>query len=287
MRAAVTAWNDEIRGKRITTHDGAVGTIPASCKLVLCNGPVGNDIAPEVLRLGVQHDSPIGYHPYTRYANGQRFADDWRDDSGRWHFMEQSAGIKPEWVFTECGPYAGVNEGWRHPTVLDARSEALVAAMRAWARDVLGTPAYHEGRLLGWTGAWFTVGGGGHWPWYELQADQLKSLAGMFAEEWKPQAVGAGAVTAPRLPGHTEPSIDPAGLRWWESWPEGILNPTRRLATPPVLIQMCRADGTAIDGLKRRNGMDVWERRGALLRVLDSPINGQLWWVRANDVQPE
>jgi hypothetical protein len=32
MRAAVAVWNDEIRGKRITTQDGAVGTIPASCK---------------------------------------------------------------------------------------------------------------------------------------------------------------------------------------------------------------------------------------------------------------
>lgn len=197
MRAAVAVWNGEIRGKRITTHDGAVGTIPDDCKLVLCNGPVGNDIAPEVLQLGVSTDSPIGYHPYTRYSFGVRFANDWRDDSGRWHFMEQAAGVKPEWVFTENTPYAGVNEGWRHPTVLDAKPLELVAAMRRWARDVVGTPAYNEGRLLGWTGAWFTVGGGGRWPFYELQADQLKALAVMFAEEWKPIDPGEPMTNVP------------------------------------------------------------------------------------------
>jgi hypothetical protein len=73
---------------------------------------------------------------------------------------------------------------------------------------------------------------------------------------------------------------------WWSTWPSGVITPSRKLKIPPAPIQVYRADGTPLPGITRQNAMDVFERQGGLLRVVDKPISGVLWWVQAKDVQP-
>jgi GH25 family lysozyme M1 (1,4-beta-N-acetylmuramidase) len=89
------------------------------------------------------------------------------------------------------------------------------------------------------------------------------------------------------IPGIVGARTAPAA-RWWEAWPEGIINPPRRLASPPAPIQIFRKGGQPLSPpVFRQNAMDVFERNGDLLRVLQEAINGKLWWVQAADVQPE
>lgn len=178
-RAAVAVWNDEYRGK----------VVPAACRLVLCNGPVGNSIAREFFQLAVASDNVLGYHPYSRWVNKVRDDLDWIFHSGRWNQDEQSyalllgKSVKPVWAFTECAPYGNHDNGWRDPGCLGSDVNLLVAAFRAWWRDLATTDAYAEGRILG-PGAWFTSGQV-HWESYQLQTDQLIPLARAAAEEWK------------------------------------------------------------------------------------------------------
>lgn len=313
MRAACAVWNGEFRGRTVISPDGGWGAIRPDCRLVLANGFVTHTIPRSVYQLAVAEDAVIGYHAYTRWDSGQRAADDWPNHSGLWARLEAEYGVKPRYAFTECGPYAGTAEGWRHPVVLgagdlDTLTARLAAAMVAWWTDVAATPAYREGRIDG--GAWFTSGSGGSWPWYELETPQLVAIArglsgvrppapvneepdmtdeqrailSLAAESLRQTAESLQqAVAALR---HTTESLEGLAAAWWLSWPSGLLEPARRLAVPLTPIQMYRADGTAIVGVLRRNGMDAFERQGNLLRVTSSPISGAYWWVRGQDTQP-
>jgi|GEM_PF-2414740 len=76
--------------------------------------------------------------------------------------------------------------------------------------------------------------------------------------------------------------------RWWNAWPQGLIAPSHRLASPPAPIQIFKSNGQPLaPAVFRQNTMDVFERDGDLLRVTQTAINGKLWWVRAADVQPE
>ncbi len=75
--------------------------------------------------------------------------------------------------------------------------------------------------------------------------------------------------------------------RWWDAWPSGVFASPSRLASPPAAIQIVDASGQPlVPPTSRQNAMDVFERQGDLLRVLDQPLHGQIWWVRASDVEP-
>lgn len=79
------------------------------------------------------------------------------------------------------------------------------------------------------------------------------------------------------------PDGEPA--HWWDTWPAGIISPSRRLPEPTQLIYMRDAAGVPLTGVtKRKNLMDARERQGDLFRVLDTPIGGQMWWVKASDL---
>lgn len=173
-RGAAHIWNSEFRGK----------LVPANCRVALLAGPVSNEIAPEIFSLALSEDCPIDYHAYTRYDHGVRYINDFQDDSGRWHFMEQRLGLKPDWLFGESGPYINAEEGWRHPNVLDGNVPALVQAMTRWWNDLATTPAYREGRLIG-AGCWFTSGHVG-WNFYQLDTGELEALAEALRPIWKP-----------------------------------------------------------------------------------------------------
>ncbi len=182
-RAAVEVWNSEFRGRTVTNpNDGGQGAIPAGCRLVICNSPVGNDVPREFYELAIASDSVLGVHPYTRYWHGVRDAGDWRYHSGRWAYNEAEYGIKPVYAFTECGPYAGSAEGWRHPDVLNGDVAALAEAMRVWAHDVTLTAAYRERRVLG-PGAWFTSGHIG-WEFYQMDTPELIAVADAIRPAW-------------------------------------------------------------------------------------------------------
>lgn len=173
-RGAAYIWNMEFRGK----------LVPSNCRVALLSGPVSNDIPNEIFSLAMAEDCPIDYHAYTRYDHGIRFSEDWKDDSGRWQFMEQRAGMKPDWLFGESGPYLNAFAGWRHPTVLGGDVSALSTAMRRWWTDLTTSTAYPEGRLIG-AGCWFTSGHVG-WEFYQLETEQLKLLANTLRPIWKP-----------------------------------------------------------------------------------------------------
>lgn len=189
-KAHANVWNEEYRGRVVHSDDGGEGLIPASCKLVIGNSPVGNDIPKQFAELAISTDNVLGYHPYQRASVTQwpgivRDPGCWQYHSGRWHFQEQAWGLKPLWCFTETMPYMGSAEGWRHASVLAGNQALLVDIFRRWLLDVAQTPAYLEGRILG-PGAWFTVGGGGSWFDYLLEAPQLIALADAARELWHP-----------------------------------------------------------------------------------------------------
>lgn len=173
-QAAVAVWNSEYRGKRVPDH----------CRLVIGNSPVGNSIPREFMQLAVDSDSVLGYHPYTKWHFKTRDPQDWRFHSGRWLFNEQEYGLKPLWAFTECGPYLGADEGWRHKDCLDNDLPLLVVAMKLWVTDLRGTAAYREGRILG-TSAWFTSIVGEQWKFYQYDRAALVAVAQMMKHEWR------------------------------------------------------------------------------------------------------
>jgi len=183
-RAAADVWNSEFRGQLVHSNDGGEGLIPASCRLTLLSGPVSNDIPREILELSILEDAPIDYHAYSRWTRGVRYVNDWQDDSGRWAITEETYGLKPDWVFGECGPYGGVTEGWRHPTVLGGDLALLRQAMRAWYTDVIATPAFKDGRICG-QGAWFTSGIDPTWSYYQLFTPDLIAVSDAIRDLWK------------------------------------------------------------------------------------------------------
>ena len=182
--AMVSVWNEQFRGRTVQSVDGGEGFIPAHCKMTLLSGPVGNDIPMEIFRLALAEDSPIDYHAYEHVVNGVRGPGDWEFHSGRWAMLEEKYGYKPEWVFGECGPYADTDRGWRHPDVLGGDIHKLIQAMRAWYTDVVATPAFKEGRILG-QGAWFTSGVDPRWQHYQYDTHDLAALADGILDIWK------------------------------------------------------------------------------------------------------
>ena len=186
VRAAVAIWNNEFRGRTVTSPDGGQGLIPADCRLVIANGFVANDIPREYFELALSDDCVLAYHAYSKYENGARWPDDWPNHSGRWERMEQQFGLKPIWAFTETGPYFDSGAGWRDPKCLGNDENKLVAAMRQFYTDLAGTAAYREGRLLG--AAWFTCVAFG-WRGYYLETPQLTRIADEAREIWHPGVI--------------------------------------------------------------------------------------------------
>ena len=181
--AMVSIWNDKFRGRTVHSVDGGEGFIPAHCKMTLLSGPVGNDIPREIFELSILEDAPVDYHAYTHWVNSVRDIGDWRWHSGRWAFPEEEYGLKPQWIFGECGPYAGTNEGWRHPDVLGGDVNNLIVAMRDWYMDVVATSAFREGRIVG-QGAWFTSGSASSWPHYQFFTSDLIALSNGIRDLW-------------------------------------------------------------------------------------------------------
>lgn len=294
LAAAVAVWEQEYRGRWVSSADGGYGFIPAHTRLCLLAQPVSNDVPAAVMQLALDTDNVVDYRAYAKCVAGQRVPECWREHSGRWHFMEQAAGLKPLWMFGECGPYFHTIEGWRHPWCLGGDVDKLYAVMRAFFRDVAGTDAFREGRLLGAHGCWYSTGDpGGTWKEYELEASQLVRLAQIAREELTPKEAPVTDAEKQQVAEHIHRAqaelqaalriVDPAALTWWERLPEGTIPSLALRTLRPATMR--HPDGRS-RGFTRSNNMTAVARSGRLLNVWDQPGEVNDWWVDVADVEP-
>lgn len=138
----------------------------------------------------------------TAVAPGERSEGDWRWASGRWHFMEQQWGLKPDWLFTEGGPCRDVSGslrldplgGWR-AIWGNGGADGMLACLADWFDDVRGTPAFAERRIGGVH--LFTTPGQSPWGTFAYEMPELERVAELIAVKWQP--------VAPPLPPPPEP----------------------------------------------------------------------------------
>lgn len=179
--AVASVWFNEYRPMPAINRNGN------PIRLALVNAPIGNDIHPRFAEIAIQYDCVLSYHAYSHFVGlNERDPLDFQYHSGRWNEMEKQWGnLKPDWVFGEAGPYAGVVDGWRSDKVLGGNREAYVEAVRAFIRDVQQTDAYKQGRLYGF-GLFTTGRTSGGWDEYYTEQPELDMLAQMIGEEWAP-----------------------------------------------------------------------------------------------------
>ena len=138
-RASAWVWLNEYRTQDKYRH----------IRYAICNTAVGNDMDRCFAEIALEYDCLLGYHPYTHWVDGQRDPGDWPWLSGRFDTMETSWGLKPDWLFSEAGPYEGSHTGWKSPHCLNGDWGLYDRAMREWLADVRGTAAFREGRIAG------------------------------------------------------------------------------------------------------------------------------------------
>ena len=158
-------------------------------RLVLCNAAIGNWIDWRFAEIAESYNCVLGYHPYTLWQNSERWDGDWLNLSGLFAIMEEEwGGYTPTWLFTEAGPFEAAEDGWRSSKCLGGDRDKYVEAMRQWIRDVRTTPAFQDGRILGFVT--FTTGGGEKWRSFETRQPELNMLREMYLEEWwQPQPI--------------------------------------------------------------------------------------------------
>lgn len=274
-QAAAHVWNDEYRGRVVHSADGGQGLIPAGCRLIIGNNPVGNDTPREFMALALATDNIVGVHPYTKYHNGVRDPQDFRFHSGRPFFNEQAYGLAPVYAMTESSPYFDAGNGWRAPVCIGGSVEALVTAMRLWVRDLATTAAYQQGRILG-PGAWFTSGGQG-WEMYQLETPQLLAIANMLRGEWVQRELDMDAATKAEIKKHTQAINDLVDGKWWATTPL----PYTVLAVADPLTTYNAPNGTVHDVRPHVTyDLHVSAVSGDWLQVAPTPL-----WVKAQDVK--
>lgn len=168
--ALMEVWATEFRTQPELAH----------IRLAAMATAVGNDIPVEFARAAMKWDAIVDYHPYIFFDQpGHIHNEDWRWWSGRWHYMDaeyRKHGVVVEWIFGEGGPFATAVDGWRSSKVCGGDVNKLYATMEYWCKEVVGTPAYKEGRVYGCM--LFTSGGpGSQWKWFEIDAGTAVKLA--------------------------------------------------------------------------------------------------------------
>ena len=289
LGAAVAVWENEYRGRWVSSADGGRGFIPAKTRLSLLAQPVSNNVPRAVMRLALDTDNVIDYRAYCKCVGGVRVPECWEEHSGRWHFMEEEAGLKPLWMFGESGPYLDTFGGWRTAGCLGHDETKLYGVMRAWFRDVASTAAFREGRILGSHGFWYNTGDpNGIWKDYELDTGHLVRLAQIAREELTPQEVPVNDTEKAAVAVHAVEIlkiVKPEALQWWAR-----LTPPYKLAATGRVVLFYNADGsprTVAPTSRAVGAWDVFAVSGDLLRVtnFNDPAKPD-WWVKAQEVQP-
>jgi hypothetical protein len=173
----------------------------AHIRIAIGNIGVGNSYEPRWGQLCVERGAVLGYHSYIHtkrkvFPYPGRDPQDWRYHSGRWAWMDSQWSYKPVWALTEGGPYASAVDGWKADACLDGNINATLEVWRSYIRDIMGTPAYAQGRVMGPV-AWFTVGAG-DWPTFNTNMPMLRYLAEHAASLGYN---GLGPPSPPPLPG--------------------------------------------------------------------------------------
>ena len=80
-----------------------------------------------------------------------------------------------------------------------------------------------------------------------------------------------------------------ATLPWYVQISNGLISPTKK-ARPLTPLTILNADGANLGLARRTNNVDLYEKRTlpdgrVLFRVISSPIQGQLWWVLATELE--
>jgi murein DD-endopeptidase MepM/ murein hydrolase activator NlpD len=177
--AAAEVWQQEYRSRPELSH----------IRLVLCNTAVGNFIPKVFFTIAQDLDCLVGYHPYTHWSIRNfvagRAVNDWDDLSGLWERMERDHNVKPDWIFTEAGPFESAVDGWRSKNCLNSSSIRYVYAVKEWLKNVILTPAFFGGRIYGF--ALFTVDrpNDRSFSSYRTGQPELNDLADMIREIWK------------------------------------------------------------------------------------------------------
>lgn len=177
--AAAQVWRDEYRSQADFAH----------IRLILCNTACGNLIDYRFAQIAIRYGAILGYHPYILVQHRERWEGDWMNISGLFATMETAIwpdGPRPDWCFTEGGPFEACETGWRHSACLGGDRDLYIAIMRGWIREVKNTAAYSAGRIRGC--ALFNSGDpSGRWRYFENTAAELLPLAAMIREEIPPQ----------------------------------------------------------------------------------------------------
>lgn len=171
LRAVTTVWNTEYRSKPICGNRD----IPLAC----ISAAVGNEIDVRFAQIVADSDNIISYHNYTHFDFGKRDPQDWQYHSGRWSFMDAqfaAHGVKPLWISTEGGPYAGVYDGWKSSKVLNGNLQRYIDECIKYQLDHISEwNKANNNRYLG--GVLFTFGNTGAWSQYELNTSEMIEIA--------------------------------------------------------------------------------------------------------------
>lgn len=243
--AMAKVWFEEYRKEPELAH----------IRMTLCATAVGNDIPIEFARAAVKYDALLDYHPYIFTEFGQVRPDDWRWYSGRWAAMDdqyRAAGVRPDWIFGEMGPFRDAKSGWRHKDVLNADVGKYIDALKQWLDKATQTTAWREGRVFG--GVLFTSGSpGDEWKWFDTRQPELNAIADMIATYQSPNQ--------PEPP--PEQPEPPSGNGWQaEAWAESVRRQAISLNPSAALQAAIFRDGfvpvqsefwytTAADGVQR------------------------------------
>lgn len=186
--AAAYVWKNEYRVRAEYAH----------IRLALTSAAVGNWIHRGFAVIAQKYDCAISYHPYDHWYYGVRSEDLVPALSMLWDTMEYDWGIKVTWLFTECGPFESAVDGWRSSNCIGFDRQKYVDAVQQWLWDVQQTPAYEEGRIVGFN--LFTTGRTSDtWKHFWTEQPELNMLADMVAIEWHP-----GSYVPPQPPDSLE-----------------------------------------------------------------------------------
>jgi lysozyme len=254
-------------------------------RVLIGNTPVGNHIPLGFAQAAKAFGAGLAVHAYIHFGQpGVRDPLDFQYHSGRWNgddALFRANGIRVPMAITETGPYGSTWDGWRSPAVLGGSVEGYLTAVRDWIRDVRGTVAYQEGRLIGFN--LFTTIGGDDWEYYQTNQPELNRLADMVRQEWT-------TVTPPPIdPPPPDPAPLPADVvaQLWQlsdAWPHKV-NFAPQLGLWKAILEDGRAPvhtelSTVIDGKQyafqqafepgMENELHVWTP-GLPLLVLQRP----------------
>lgn len=195
--AAVAVWDAEFRPK-----------FSNDIQLVIGEAAPGNGMPRRIAELAIDSGNIVGYHPYEWWVRKVRSDWDWRYHTAlRFDLMEDEWRLKPQWIFTECGPLEAAETGWRSKECLGGDEDLYIEAVRSWIRDVNNTDAQKEGRIKGFHLFTSFTRNDQQWGTFHIEQPLMNRIAKMVQQEWKSGNSGTGTNPPP-------PADDLEAIAW-------------------------------------------------------------------------